>query len=534
MSRADAAAGPGDRTGSEAGGLDLDLRSRQEARDRAVAAREAQRAFAWASQEQTDRVCAAMAQAACAAAPRLARLAQEETGYGVAAHKQVKDEFASRDVWDSIADVPTVGVLRRDDARGLMDIGWPVGVIAALTPSTNPVSTAIFKVLVGVKARNAVIVAPHPAARRCSAEVVRLMAEAGEAAGMPRGLIACLEHVSLAGSQELMGHYATSLILATGGPGMVRAAHSTGKPAIGVGPGNVPVWVDRSADVGKAARDLVDSKAFDSSVICATEQTVVADAPIAGELRAAMADHGAHWVDAAGSEALARTLFRPDGAIDPGTVGKTPQQLAALAGLTVPAHARILVADLAGVGRAHPLSREKLTTVLGFMVADGWRAGCERAIELLRFGGDGHSLVIHARDEEVVEAFGLEKPAFRIVVNTWGTLGAIGATTGVMPSMTLAPGGLGGSVVSDNITVHHLLNVKRVATATAAPPAQARAPATAEAGAAAPADARGTSGAGGAGDRAEGPDEATVREVVRRVVAALGDEAATTDRGGPP
>ena len=534
MSRADAAAGPAGRAEHEDGGLDLDLRSRQEARDRAVAAREAQRAFAWASQEQTDRVCAAMAQAACAAAPRLARLAQEETGYGVAAHKQVKDEFASRDVWASIADVPTVGVLRRDDARGLMDIGWPVGVIAALTPSTNPVSTAIFKVLVGVKARNAVIVAPHPAARRCSAEVVRLMAEAGEAAGMPRGLIACLEHVSLAGSQELMGHYATSLILATGGPGMVRAAHSTGKPAIGVGPGNVPVWVDRSADVGKAARDLVDSKAFDSSVICATEQTVVADAPIAGELRAAMADHGAHWVDAAGSEALARTLFRPDGAIDPGTVGKTPQQLAALAGLTVPAHARILVADLAGVGRAHPLSREKLTTVLGFMVADGWRAGCERAIELLRFGGDGHSLVIHARDEEVVEAFGLEKPAFRIVVNTWGTLGAIGATTGVMPSMTLAPGGLGGSVVSDNITVHHLLNVKRVATATAAPPAQARAPATAQAGAAAPSDARGTSGAGGAGDRAEGPDEATVREVVRRVVAALGDEAATTDRGGSP
>jgi acetaldehyde dehydrogenase (acetylating) len=453
--------------------LDADLSSVQEARDLALAARAAQRQFASATQEQVDRVCAAMAEVVHRDAARLGRMACEETGYGVPAHKQVKIEFASRAVWESIRDVPTVGVLRRDPVRRTVDIGWPVGVVVALTPSTNPSSTAVFKVLVSVKARNAVVVAPHPAAVECTSEAVRLMAEAGERAGMPAGLVSCMRRVSLPGSQELMRHHATSIILATGGTPMVRAAHSTGKPAIGVGPGNVPVWVDRSADVAAAARAIVHSKAFDSSVICATEQSVVADRPVADELRAAMRREGAHWVSAEEKRALERVLFGPSGAMDPTAVGRTPQQLATLAGIRVPTSARILVADLDAVGRVEPLSGEKLTTVLGFYVEDGWRAGCDRCVELLHYGGDGHSLVVHATDEDVVLAFGIEKPAFRILVNTWGTLGAIGATTGVMPSMTLAPGGIGGSVVSDNITVHHLLNVKRVAYPLREPPAAA-------------------------------------------------------------
>jgi acetaldehyde dehydrogenase (acetylating) len=449
---------------------DRDLRSIQEARRLATTAREAQREFAFASQEEVDRICAAMTDAAFAAAGRLGELAHDETGYGVAAHKRVKDEFASRSVWESIADVRTVGVLARDERRKVIDIAWPVGVVAALAPSTNPTSTPIFKTLIAVKARNGIVVAPHPSAASAAAEAVRTLAEAGEAAGMPRGLVCCLQTPSHEGTQELMGHWATSMILATGGPGMVRAAHSAGKPALGVGPGNVPVYVDRSADVAKAASDIVNSKAFDCSVICSTEQSVVADQPIAAALRSEMEAQGAHWVDEAGRRALERALFTGDGAVVAAAVGKTPQQLAALAGIVVPRTARVLVADLAGVGPMEPLSREKLTTVLGFYVADGWRAGCERSIELLRFGGDGHSLVVHARDEEVVLAFGLEKPAFRIVVNTWGSLGAIGATTGVMPSMTLAPGGLGGAVVSDNITVHHLYHRKRLAHEVRQPP----------------------------------------------------------------
>ncbi len=506
---------------------DADLRSVQEARRLALACRGAQRQFATATQAEVDRVCAAMADAVFRDAERLGRLAHEETGYGVAAHKQIKVEFASRTVWESIRDIPTVGVLSRDDDRRVVEIGWPVGVIVGLCPSTNPNSTAVYKVLISVKARNGCIIGPHPSARRSTYEAVRLMAEAGERAGMPPGLVSCMQEVSLPGSQELMRHYATSLILATGGTPMVRAAHSTGKPALGVGPGNVPVYVDRSADVAAAAEAIVNSKSFDCSTICATEQSVVADEPISAALRTEMERLGAYWVSPADKAALERTVFTAGGAMNPAAVGKTPQQLAALAGITVPAHARILVAELSGVGREEPLSAEKLTTVLGWYVENGWRAGCERCIALLRYGGDGHSLVIHARDEDVLLAFGIEKPAFRILVNTWGTLGAIGATTGVMPAMTLAPGGIGGAVVSDNITVHHLLNIKRLAYALHAPPARAfeHAP-----------DVRGAprhdglpvapphapTAAGRTGEQAgERPDE-RVDRIVRRVMAELG------------
>lgn len=497
---------------------DTDLRSIQEARDLAVAAREAQRAFAFAEQAEVDRICSAMTDAAFLNAELLGQQAHEETGYGVALHKKLKNEFASRDVWASIRDIPTCGVLRRDDEHKLIEIGWPIGVIAALCPSTNPTSTAIFKVLVAVKARNAIVVAPHPTAVRSTAEAVRLMAEAGERAGMPAGLVSCLRTVTLPGTHELMSHYATSMILATGGTPMVRAAHSVGKPALGVGPGNVPVYVDRSADVPQAAADIVNSKAFDSSTICATEQTVVADRPIAGLLRSEMVANGAYWLSPDEASRLGQLMFRPSGTMDPRFVGCTPQRIAQVAGLDVPSSARVLVADLAGVGADHPLSREKLTTVLGFIEEDGWRAGCNRSIELLKFGGDGHSLVIHTRDDDVALAFGIEKPAFRILVNTWGTFGAIGASTGLMPSMTLAPGGLGGAVVSDNITVHHLLNVKRLAYETRRPPAEAWTSASP--------GRRTTGGTEAVG----GVDADLVASVVRRVLAETRGRGSGGDR----
>ncbi|NUQ38201.1 MAG: aldehyde dehydrogenase family protein [Caldilineales bacterium] len=489
---------------------DLDLKSIQEARRLAVACREAQRQFANADQATVDRICAAMTEAAFANAERLGRMAQEETSYGVALHKRVKNEFASRTVWDSIKDVKTVGVIRRDEQRKLVEIGWPVGVIAALTPSTNPTSTAIYKILISVKARNGIVIAPHPSAARCSAETVRVMAAAGEAAGMPKGLVSCMTHITLPGSQELIRHYATSLVLATGGSAMVRAAHSVGKPAIGVGPGNVPVYVDRSADIAKAASDIVNSKAFDCSVICSTEQAVIADRPIAAQLQAEMEKNGAYWLNEAQKTALAAVLFSPDGVINARSVGQTPQSLARMAGISVPGWARVLVADLAGVGPAHPLSREKLTTVLGFMVEDGWRAGCERSIQFLKFGGDGHSMVLHCRDEEIILAYGLEKPAFRIIVNTWSTMGAIGASTGVMPAMTLAPGGIGGAVVSDNVTVHHLLNIKRLAYELRQPPALARTPAPDVHSAQPPLSAAGEI------------SEAAIAAIVRRVLGEIG------------
>ncbi len=452
---------------------DKDLRSMQEARRLAIAAREAQREFFHASQETVNRIVEAMAEAAFAASAHLGQLAHQETGYGVPLHKKVKNEFASRKIWESIKDVKTVGLLRDDQENKILEFAWPVGVIAALTPSTNPTSTVIFKILIAVKARNGIVIAPHPSAKESSYEAMRIMAEAGEAVGMPHGLVSCMTNVSLPGTQELMKHWAVDMILATGGGGMVKAAHSVGKPAIGVGPGNAPVWVDRSADVKKAAWDIVNSKAFDCSVICATEQSVIADKPIAAELKAEMEKNGAYWVDESQKKALEKILFKPNGMIDARSVGKTPQTLAKMAGIQVPPWARVLVANLNAVGPEEPLSREKLTTVLGFYVEDGWHAGCERSIQLIRFGGEGHSMVVHARDEEVIRAFGAEKPVFRLSINTWGTMGAIGGTTNLTPSMTLASGGLGGSVLSDNISVQHVMNIKRVAYETTPPPRDA-------------------------------------------------------------
>ena len=484
--------------------FDSDLQSIQEARTLAVAARQAQLQWMKAGQAEVDRVCAAMAEAAYRASERLGRMAVEETGYGVPVHKMLKNHLSSKLLWEAIKDIKTVGVIRHDEKKKIYDIAWPMGVVAALTPSTNPTSTVMYKTLISVKARNAIVAAPHPAAVKCCVETSRVMAEAAVQAGAPAGLVSCMSKVSLPGTQELMKHRYTAVILATGGSDMVRAAHSVGKPAYGVGPGNVPVYVDRSADLKRAARYIVASKAFDHSVICATEQAVVADKPIAAELAELMKAEGAYFVDEAQARALAGLLFSSGHLINPGAVGKSPQQLAQMCGITVPGWAQILVARLNKVGRDEPLSGEKLTTVMGWYESDGWEAGCERCIELINFGGRGHSLVIHAQDEKVIMQFGLEKPVFRIVVNTFGTLGTTGYTTGVMPSMTLGSGGVGGSITGDNITVHHLYNVKRLAYEITPPPPEAF-----------------TESPASAAPKSNGASNEEVEEIVRRVLKEL-------------
>jgi acetaldehyde dehydrogenase (acetylating) len=467
---------------------------------------EAQKIWANATQQQVDRVCAAMAQAAFIGAERLGRMAAEETGFGVPEHKKLKNEFASRHLWSRIADIQTVGLIRKDEKNRIYEIAWPMGVVAALVPSTNPTSSVMNKILISVKARNGIVLAPHPTAVKCCLATAKVMIDAAENAGAPPGLINCLTTISLNGTQELMAHKRTAVILATGGSEMVRVAHSMGKPAYGVGPGNVPAYVDRSADLEKAARYIVASKAFDYSVICATEQAVIADRPIAARLRQLMEAEGAFFVDESQANALRKTLFHSDGSINVKSVGKSPQFLAAMAGIRVPAHARILVADLNKVGREEPLSREKMTTVLGFYEANGWEAGCERCIEMINFGGRGHSLIIHATDENVIMAFGLEKPVFRIGVNTMGTLGTIGLTTNVMPSLTLGPGGIGGSITGDNIGVYHLFNIKRMAFETSRPPEMAM--------------RSGTTPAGPIYGPAPGEIESVVEEVVRQIIRA--------------
>ena len=435
--------------------LDKDLASIQESRELVKSAAEAWKIWSRASQAEVDRVCEAMALAGFQASDRLGRMAQEETGYGVAAHKRLKNEFGSRTVWESIRDLKTVGVIRHDPARRLYEIAWPMGVVAALVPSTNPTSTTFFKALIAVKARNAIVFSPHPAAARCTYEAAQVMALAAENAGAPKGLIGCIQQISLPGTQELLTHRQTAVILATGGTAMVRAAHSTGKPAYGVGPGNVPVYVDRTADLAKAARYIVASKAFDYSTICATEQAVIADRPIAGQLMDLMRAEGAYFADPHETEALRRTLFHPDGSINTAVVGKSAANVAGVAGFSLPAGTRIIVTPLSKAGKEEPLAHEKMTTVLAWYVVDGWEAGCETSIAIIQTGGLGHTQIIYATDEKVIMAFGLEKPVFRILVNTMGTLGAIGMTTGVMPSMTLGSGGVGGAITGDNVTAYH-------------------------------------------------------------------------------
>jgi acetaldehyde dehydrogenase (acetylating) len=464
----------------------------------------AQRIWATATQQQVDQVCEAMAQAAFLGAERLGRLAAEETGFGVPEHKKLKNEFASRHLWERIKDIKTVGFVNKDEKNMIYEIAWPMGVVAALTPSTNPTSSTMNKILIAVKARNGIVVAPHPKAVNCCVETARLMIDAAVEAGAPSGLINCMTQISLDGSQEMMAHKRTAVIVATGGSDMVRVAHSMGKPAYGVGPGNVPVYVDRSADLEKAAKYIVSSKAFDYSVICATEQAVIADRPIAARLKQLMEAEGAFFVDESQANALRKTLFYPDGSINVSTVGKSPQYIAAMSGIRVPGHARILVAQLNKVGREEPLSREKMTTVLGWYEANGWEAGCDRCIDMINFGGRGHSLIIHATDENIIMAFGLEKPVFRIGVNTMGTLGTIGLTTNVMPSLTLGAGGIGGSITGDNITVYHLFNIKRMAFETTRPPDMAM--------------RSGTTPAGPIYGPAPDEIEAVVEEVVRQIL----------------
>lgn len=443
--------------------LEQDLQSIQEARTLLARTREAQRAFRAFTQEQVDRIVKAMADAGFAAAEKLGRLAHEETGFGKPSDKKKKNEFATRRVWESIKDLKTVGVIREDKERRIVEIAEPMGVVAALIPSTNPTSTVMFKAIISVKGRNGFVASPHPRAIRSTLEATRIVAEAAEAAGAPPGLINCLSVGHIEGTNELMHSKLTSVILATGSNPMVKAAYSSGRPAYGVGSGNVPAFIERTADVRKAVADIVSGKMFDWGVLCSTESGVIVDEPIREAVVREFKKQGAYFVSPEERERLGRTMFDQRGAINPEIVGKPPQFIARKAGFDVSGEITCLVAELPAVGREYPLSREKLSPVLSFFTVNGWQKGCELCIEMLNFGGIGHSMVIHSSDSEVILKFGLEKPAFRVLVNTQAALGAVGYTNELTPSMTLGPGTFGGSIISDNVSAQHLINVKRLA-----------------------------------------------------------------------
>jgi acetaldehyde dehydrogenase (acetylating) len=442
---------------------DKDLASIGEARALARAARQAQPLLAELSQQQIDAIVTAMAEAVTPHAEALATLAVEETGYGVVADKVQKNLFASRQVYDFIKPMKTVGVVNRIDDKKLVEIAEPFGVVAAIVPTTNPTSTAIYKVLIALKARCPIIISPHPSAARCITRAVEIMAEAAGRAGAPRHSIGWMTTVTLEGTQELMKQREVAVILATGGMGLVRAAYSAGKPAYGVGPGNAPCYVERTADVKKAASDILLGKAFDNGLLCSSPNSVVVDESIAEEARRQFQAQGGYFLSSQEADALAKQLITPQRLPSPAFVGKTARYIAEKIGISVPEGTRALIAPLTGVGRDFPLSIEKLCPVLSWYVVRDWRDGCERCIEILRYGGMGHTMSIHSQADDIIMQFGLKKPAFRICVNTPTTHGSIGLTTGLDPAMTLGCGGWGGNITSDNISPKHLLNIKRLA-----------------------------------------------------------------------
>ncbi|MEC0231007.1 acetaldehyde dehydrogenase (acetylating) [Paenibacillus alba] len=442
--------------------LDSDLQAIQEVRHFLQEAKAAQKQLEKMTQSQIDAIVAAMAQAVESEAERLAILAVEETGFGNVADKKAKNLFVARDIYAAIKDMQTVGIIRKDEVKQVWDIAQPVGIVAAIIPSTNPTSTVIFKCMISLKSRNAIVISPHPSALRCSQEAAAVMREAAEKAGAPQGLIHCLSHPSIEASGELMKHKLTDLILATGGTAMVKAAYSSGKPAYGVGPGNVPVYIHRSANISRAVGHILQSKTFDYGTICASEQALVVDEAVKAELVAELKRQGAYFLNAEEKEKVGSILTAGKG-MNPQVVGRSPQVIAGKAGITVPETARVLIAEESEVGLEHPFAREKLSPVLALYTVKDWQEGCDRCMELLELGGLGHTLGIHGEDLSIIEAFGLEKPASRIVVNTGTTFGGIGATTGIMPSMTLGCGAYGNNITSDNIGPQHLMNIKRVA-----------------------------------------------------------------------
>lgn len=443
--------------------LDTDLRSIQEARDALRLAAEARGKLASMTQEQVDKMVRNMSEAGQVNASILAKMAVEETGFGVYEDKILKNMFAAKNVFDAIIGLKTVGIVHRDRERRIAEIAEPMGIIVGLVPSTNPTSTVIYKSLISIKVRNPIIFSPHPSAAGCTGQAAEIMADAACAAGAPRNAIQWLSSCTKQATDELMHHEETALILATGGSGMVKAAYSAGKPAYGVGPGNVPAFIERTADIGKAVSDIISSRTFDNGTVCASEESVVTETAIEDRVIEELKAQGGYFVSDSEADALGRLLIFSDGRMNPATVGRDAMTIARMAGIPAPEGTRVLVARVKGVGPQYPLSREKLCSVLAFYVEPTWQAACECCVEILKLGGIGHSLVIHSRDEAVIREFAFKKPVFRILVNTPATHGAIGLSSGLEPSLTLGCGTWGGSITSDNVGPMHLVNKKRVA-----------------------------------------------------------------------
>ena len=422
---------------------DKDLLSVQEVRELVEKAKAAQEELAGKSQQDVDRIVKAIAQAGVRNARRLGKMAHEETGFGTEADKTIKNIFASDGVYQYIKDMKTIGELERDEKKKVRTLAVPVGVIAGLIPSTNPTSTVFYKAEISIKAGNAIVFSPHPNARNSILEAVKVIRQAIAEAGGNEDLVTCITIPTMQATDNLMKHPDVALILATGGSAMVRSAYSSGTPAIGVGPGNGPAYIEKTADVKLAVKRIM-----------------------ADQVQKEMESQGAYFLTDEQIQKLGNFILRANGTMNPMIVGKSAQAIADLAGITIPEGTKVLVARETGVGRGHPYSNEKLAPILAFYTAPDYVQVCSLCQEILHYEGAGHTFSIHTKDQKMVDYFAARVPASRIVVNTSSALGGIGATTNLMPALTLGCGAVGGSATSDNVGPMNLLNRRYVAEGT--------------------------------------------------------------------
>ena len=441
---------------------DKDLLSMQEVRELVVRAKEAQRELALLNQEQVDRIVRSIAQAGVRNAERLAKMACEETGFGIVKDKVIKNIFGSMGVYERIKDLKTIGEISRDEEKKICSIAVPMGVIAGLIPSTNPTSTTLYKAEIAIKSGNAIVFSPHPSAQKCIMETIKVIKQAIAEAGANENLVGCISLPTMQATDILMSHPDTALILATGGAAMVRAAYSSGTPAIGVGPGNGPAYIERSANLELAVSHILASKTFDNGTICASEQSVITETDRKDAVRAEMERQGAYFLTPEQSKQLGSFILRANGTMNPMIVGKSVQVIADLAEIQVPEHARVLVAEETGIGRGHPYSNEKLAPILAFYTEDDYQKVCERCQEILHYEGAGHTFCIHTQNPEIIRYFSTRIPVSRMLVNTPSALGGIGATTALMPALTLGCGAVGGSATSENVSPLQLFNLRYV------------------------------------------------------------------------
>lgn len=443
--------------------FDRDLISVQEVRNLIAKSKAAQEEYSTWNQSRVDSLIKAICEECEKNSERLAKMAVDETGFGIWQDKVLKNALGSTMTYEHIRDMKTIGIIGEDETNGIIEVAVPMGIVAALIPSTNPTSTVMYKTLICLKAGNSIIISPHPNAFHSILETVKVIEKALERCNAPAGLVQCITTPTSQGRDTLLKDRRIGIILATGGEAMVRAAYSSGNPALGVGPGNGPSFIEKSADIPLAIKRIFESKTFDNGTICASEQSIVTERCIADQVMKEAERQGGYFLSAQESKKVGQYILRSNGTMNPDIVGKSAGKIAEMAGITIPEGTRVLISVQTTVGKDNPYSREKLCPILAFYVEENWEKACERCIQILNNEGVGHTMTLHTQNKDVVKEFALKKPVSRILVNTPGSLGGTGASTALPPALTLGCGAVGGSATSDNVGPMNLINIRRIA-----------------------------------------------------------------------